>query len=213
MPPIWLVASNLHFAAPCRKQSICEWLLLWTVVYRLDLKPIDVMKKKNLQLTATMFTFFTHAKTPLKPRWQNKTSTSASDCPQPTGRERTFCRVSRLNMNYPYKLSSWRVKAMTVVAQRRCAKDVDWRGHWQYNETVISRNDTKWLYLQKTLAYKVRLPEKKKKNPKKTINIRRRLDSTSAFGAIYKTTAAGVQWGIHVCRLVSFFGIQDVEST
>lgn len=103
-----------------------------------------------------MFTF-EKRKDVLKLMNQNDTPTLGLTSVDRPREDKTFRRVSRLNMNYPYKLYSWRVKAMTVVAkQRHCTKDIDWRGHWQYNDTVISH---KWPNLHK--IYMIRLPEKK----------------------------------------------------
>lgn len=55
-----------------------------------------------------------------------------------TAEESTLCGVSRLKMNYLYNLSSRGVKAMTVVAQWRCTKDIDRTGHWQAAKSLFS---------------------------------------------------------------------------
>lgn len=46
-------------------------------------------------------------------------------------RQGYFCRVFRLDMNYPHKPYSWGVKAMTVVAQRRRTKVINWIDFWR----------------------------------------------------------------------------------
>lgn len=92
---------------------------------------------------------------------QNDTPTLGLTTVDRPREDETFRRVSRLNMNYPYKLYSWRVKAMTVVAkQRHCTKDIDWRGHWQYSDTVISH---KWPNLHKKKKNLRGPPSRKKK--------------------------------------------------
>lgn len=141
MRPICLMCILPHW------DKICEWLLLSTVIVWSG-NPLTLWggkkKQKKTLPTATMFTFQIHNNT-LRLMWRHKTSTP--DCSGlPTGREKSFCRVSRLNMNYPCKLYSWRVKAMTVVAQRHCTKDMDCTGWRQHNLTVISHH-VKWVVI------------------------------------------------------------------
>lgn len=93
-------------------------------------------------------------------------------------------RLSGLNVNYPRKLSSWRVKGMTVVAQRLCTAG---RHRMERTPTTVWHRLFLRLILEVIFreppppilpsspslpprAYTVRLPEE-------NINIRHRLDS------------------------------------
>lgn len=99
--------------------------------------------------------------------------------------ESTLCGVSRLKMNYLYNLSSRGVKAMTVVAQWRCTKDIDRTGHWHATKSLFSPiNSCFYRPGCRSLCTGLVPKKKKKKQPEKKINIRHRLSSTAAFGAI-----------------------------
>lgn len=101
-------------------------------------------------------------------------------------------RGSRLNMNYPYKLHSWRVTAMTVVAQRHTTQDI------HGDHLAAKQIKHQWLFLSvfctKSVAYKIRLlllfPPRIKKKKTSTSSI----ESTSAFGAVYKKKIGNQRW-------------------
>lgn len=160
--------SNVHFTTLCWKRSKCERLLLSNVIVWRG-NPLTLWKKKKTPLpTATMFTVQINDMTSNE---RNKASTSV--CRQ------TLCRVSRLNMNYPYKLYSWRVTAMTEVAQRQTTDNTI-----QLLFLTISH---KWLWWQK--------PTRSASHKKTSTSA---IDSTSAFGAIHTSCCCPLTSYLHI---------------
>lgn len=139
------VFCNLAFATLYKR--IRMWMVATVDGYGPELKPIDVLKKN---VHSNNVYIWNAQRYPYKTWSQNKIDIglrlSTADWPR---EDETFCRGSRLNMNYPCKLYSWRVKAMTAVAQRRCAKYIDWMGHRQYNDTVILQNNMSGYFCRK----------------------------------------------------------------